>query len=116
MDTARTGTEPFSAPSPPRRSGTSTLVGFSVTYGGDYINVLRLLRMAGIPARARGSQAGRPSGAYGRGLRLLEPRTRQRPFMDVIAVEEGEELVGEIIRLVLREPFVPTARRRCGRR
>ena len=29
------------------------LVGFSVTYEGDYINVVRLLRLAGIPLRAR---------------------------------------------------------------
>ena len=28
------------------------LVGFSVTYEGDYVNVLRLLSMAGIPLRA----------------------------------------------------------------
>src|SRR3954467_10525928 len=28
------------------------LIGFSVTYEGDYVNVLRLLDMAGIPLRA----------------------------------------------------------------
>ncbi len=48
---ARTGTEPFSLESlRPLRD--FDVVGFSVTYEGDYINVLRLLRMAGIPVRA----------------------------------------------------------------
>src|SRR5512147_1538260 len=47
----RTGTAPFSLESQ-RELGDFHMVGFSVTYEGDYINVLRLLRMAGIPARA----------------------------------------------------------------
>src|SRR5438093_10104481 len=44
----RTGTPPLSLESK-RPLADFDFVGFSVTYEGDYINVLRLLRMAGIP-------------------------------------------------------------------
>ena len=47
----RTGTAPFSLESL-RPLADFHLVGFSVTYEGDYINVVRLLRLAGIPPRA----------------------------------------------------------------
>src|SRR3970040_1525736 len=44
---ARTGTEPFSLESlRPLRD--FDVVGFSVTYEGDYINVLRVLRLSGV--------------------------------------------------------------------
>src|SRR5215470_17413202 len=47
----RTGTAPFSLESQ-RPLRDFDLIGFSVTYEGDYINAVRLLRMAGLPARA----------------------------------------------------------------
>src|SRR5438552_12819133 len=53
----RTGEAPFSLESlRPLRD--FALIGFSVTYERDYINVLRLLALAGIPLRAaeRGSR------------------------------------------------------------
>jgi len=46
----RTGTAPFSLESK-RHLREFDLVGFSITYEGDYINTLRLMRMAGIPSR-----------------------------------------------------------------
>src|SRR5215510_10352162 len=54
---ARTGASPFSLESL-RPLAAFDVIGFSVTYEGDYINVVRLLRMAGIPARsaARGPE------------------------------------------------------------
>src|SRR5215831_16226692 len=48
---ARTEITPFSLESQ-RPLTDFDLIGFSVTYEGDYINVVRLLRMAGLPARA----------------------------------------------------------------
>src|ERR1700741_1293219 len=45
---ARTGSIPFSLESQ-RPLADFHMVGFSVTYEGDYINVLRLLDLAGIP-------------------------------------------------------------------
>src|SRR5712692_2921240 len=92
---ARTGTEPFSLESlRPLRD--FDVVGFSVTYEGDYINVLRLLRMAGIPARAADRGPGDPLVLMGGVCAFSNPEPLA-PFMDAIAVGEGEELVGEII-------------------
>src|SRR5262249_30325366 len=47
----RTQTAPFSLESQ-RPLSDFHMIGFSVTYEGDYINVLRLLELAGIPLRA----------------------------------------------------------------
>src|SRR5688572_31254250 len=47
----RTETAPFSLESL-RPLGEFDLIGFSVTYEGDYLNLVRLLQMAGIPPRA----------------------------------------------------------------
>src|SRR5215813_5098109 len=47
----RTGTPPLSLESL-RPLSDFHMVGFSVTYEGDYINVVRMLRMAGLPPRA----------------------------------------------------------------
>src|SRR5207247_8769923 len=46
----RTGTPPLSLESK-RPLADFDLLGFSLTYEGDYINALRLLRMGGIPLR-----------------------------------------------------------------
>jgi len=48
----RTGGVPFSLESL-RPLTDFHMLGFSVTYEGDYINVLRLLALAGIPRRSR---------------------------------------------------------------
>ena len=47
----RTRTEPLSLESQ-RPLTDFHIVGFSVTYEGDYVNVLRLLDLSGIPVRA----------------------------------------------------------------
>jgi len=92
---ARTGTEPFSLESlRPLRE--FDMVGFSVTYEGDFINVLRLLRAAGIPARAADRGPGDPLVIMGGVCAFSNPEPMAL-FMDAIAVGEGEELVGEII-------------------
>ena len=92
---ARTGTEPFSLESlRPLRD--FDVVGFSVTYEGDYINVVRLLRAAGIPERASDRGPGDPLVLMGGVCAFSNPEP-MAPFMDAIAVGEGEELVGEIV-------------------
>ena len=55
----RTGAPPFSLESL-RPLTDFHMIGFSVTYEGDYINVLRILTMAGIPLRASGRRAHDP--------------------------------------------------------
>jgi len=91
----RSTTPPFSLES--RRPLTDfRLVGFSVTYEGDYINVLRLLAMAGIPLRAAARRAHDPLVLMGGVCAFSNPEPIA-PFMDFVAVGEGEELVVELI-------------------
>src|ERR1700730_9338587 len=88
------GTEPFSLESlRPLRE--FDVIGFSVTYEGDYINVLRLLRMSGIPLRAVDRGPGDPLVLMGGVCAFSNPEPVS-PFMDAIAVGEGEEVVGKI--------------------
>jgi radical SAM family uncharacterized protein len=72
------------------------LIGFSVTYEGDYINVLRLLGMAGIPRRAAARGEHDPLVLMGGVCAFSNPEP-VAPFMDFVVVGEGEELVVELI-------------------
>jgi radical SAM family uncharacterized protein len=72
------------------------LVGFSVTYEGDYVNVLRLLAMAGIPLRATARRPHDPLVLMGGVCAFSNPEPIA-PFMDFVVVGEGEELVVELI-------------------
>jgi radical SAM family uncharacterized protein len=91
----RTGTPPFSLESQ-RSLSDFHMVGFSVTYEGDYINVLRLLDLAGIPARAADRRPQDPLVLMGGVCAFSNPEPLA-PFMDFVVVGEGEELVGELI-------------------
>ncbi len=91
----RTGGTPFSLESL-RPLTAFHLVGFSVTYEGDYVNVLRLLRLAGIPLRAADRRAQDPVVLMGGVCAFSNPEP-VAPFMDLVAVGEGEELVGELV-------------------
>ena len=92
---SRTGTSPFSLESQ-RPLRDFDIVGFSVTYEGDYVNVVRLLRMAGIPTRPADRGPGDPAMLMGGVCAFSNPEP-VAPFMDAIVVGEGEEAVGEII-------------------
>jgi len=92
---ARTRTTPFSLESQ-RPLTDFDLLGFSVTYEGDYINVARLLLMAGLPLRAAHRRPGDPVVLMGGVCAFSNPEPLS-PFMDVIVVGEGEEVVGEIV-------------------
>jgi radical SAM superfamily enzyme YgiQ (UPF0313 family) len=72
------------------------IVGFSVTYEGDYLNVLRLLGEAGIPARAEARRPHDPIVLMGGVCAFSNPEPIA-PFMDLIAVGEGEELIHELV-------------------
>src|SRR5215831_12493615 len=91
----RTGTVPFSLESQ-RPLTDFDLIGFSVTYEGDYINAVRLLRMAGVPIRSADRRSSDPVVIMGGVCAFSNPEP-VAPFMDVIVVGEGEEVVGEII-------------------
>src|SRR5216110_71481 len=72
------------------------MIGFSVTYEGDYVNTLRLLALAGIPLRAGDRRPHDPLVLMGGVCAFSNPEP-MAPFMDAIAVGEGEELVTELI-------------------
>ena len=72
------------------------MIGFSVTYEGDYVNTLRLLALAGIPLRAGDRRPHDPLVLMGGVCAFSNPEP-VAPFMDAIAVGEGEELVAELI-------------------
>jgi radical SAM family uncharacterized protein len=91
----RTETAPFSLESL-RPLGEFDLIGFSVTYEGDYINVVRLLQMAGIPPRAADRGPGHPVIVMGGVCAFSNPEPLA-PFMDLVAVGEGEEMVSELV-------------------
>src|SRR3989304_4566585 len=91
----RTNTPPFSLESQ-RPLTDFDLVGFSVTYEGDYINVLRLLRMAGIPLEPWERRPNDPVILMGGVCAFSNPEP-MAPFMDFIVVGEGEEIVREIV-------------------
>jgi radical SAM family uncharacterized protein len=72
------------------------MIGFSITYEGDYVNALRLLALAGIPLRAGDRRPHDPLVLMGGVCAFSNPEP-VAPFMDAIAVGEGEELVAELI-------------------
>ena len=92
----RTSTPPLSLESQ-RPLTDFQLIGFSVTYEGDYVNVLRLLAMAGIPLRAAERRPHDPLVLMGGVCAFSNPEP-VAPFMDFIVVGEGEELVGELMQ------------------
>jgi len=91
----RTGSVPISLESF-RPLADFHMVGFSVTYEGDYVNTLRLLALAGIPLRAADRRPHDPLVLMGGVCAFSNPEP-MAPFMDAIAVGEGEELVTELI-------------------
>ncbi|MGH7275404.1 MAG: radical SAM protein [Candidatus Rokuibacteriota bacterium] len=92
----RTSTPPMSLESQ-RPLTDFQLIGFSVTYEGDYVNVLRLLELAKIPLRAADRRQHDPLILMGGVCAFSNPEP-MAPFMDFIVVGEGEELVGELMQ------------------
>jgi radical SAM family uncharacterized protein len=102
----RTATSPFSLESK-RALRDFDLIGFSITYEGDYINTLRLLAAAGIPLRPQDREPGDPIVLMGGVCAFANPEPIA-PFMDFVVVGEGEEIVGEIVA-AYREAFGATS-------
>jgi radical SAM superfamily enzyme YgiQ (UPF0313 family) len=106
----RTGTPPLSLESQ-RPLADFDLVGFSLTYEGDYINTVRLLAMAGIPLRAADRGPGDPVVMMGGVCAFSNPEP-VAPFMDVVVVGEGEQVVGEIVAAWVESLPADAGRRR----
>src|SRR5262247_3430146 len=68
------------------------IVAFSVSFEWDYVNVLTLLRLAGIPSYAAERTHRHPLIVIGGAVTFVNPEPLA-PFADVIAAGEGEALV-----------------------
>src|SRR5262245_28281505 len=72
--------------------GDFDIVAFSVSFEWDYVNVLTLLRLAGIPGYAAERSARHPLIVIGGAVTFVNPEPLA-PFADVIAAGEGEALI-----------------------
>src|SRR5450759_336693 len=72
--------------------GEFDVVAFSVSFEWDYVNVLTLLGLAGIPSYAAERTTRHPLVVVGGAVTFVNPEPLA-PFADVIAAGEGEALV-----------------------
>src|SRR6266850_1831432 len=75
------------------------IVAFSVSFEWDYVNVLTLLRLAGIPSYAAERSTKHPLIVIGGAVTFVNPEPLA-PFADVIAAGEGEALIPGLRRAV----------------
>jgi radical SAM superfamily enzyme YgiQ (UPF0313 family) len=73
------------------------VVAFSVSFEWDYVNVLTLLRLAGIPRYAAERTGRHPLVVVGGAVTFVNPEPLA-PFADLIAAGEGEVLVPSLER------------------
>src|SRR5580765_173676 len=73
------------------------VIAFSVSFEWDYVNVLTLLRLAGIPAYAAERSPRHPLIVIGGAVTFVNPEPLA-PFADAIAAGEGEALVPSLRR------------------
>ncbi len=72
--------------------GDFDVIAFSVSFEWDYVNVLTLLRLAGLPSYAAERTTRHPLVLVGGAVTFVNPEPLA-PFVDVIAAGEGEALV-----------------------
>src|SRR5204862_1110028 len=72
------------------------IIAFSVSFEWDYTNVLSLLRLAGVPARAAQRTHHHPLVMIGGAVTFVNPEPLAL-FADVIAAGEGEALVPALL-------------------
>jgi radical SAM superfamily enzyme YgiQ (UPF0313 family) len=70
---------------------------FSVSFEWDYTNILTMLRLAGIPARAEQRTHHHPMIMIGGAVTFVNPEPLA-PFADVIAAGEGEVLIPSLLQ------------------
>ena len=76
--------------------GEFDVIAFSVSFEWDYPNVLTMLRLAGVPARAADRGDRHPLVVLGGAVTFLNPEPLA-PFFDLVAAGEGEVLVPAIV-------------------
>ncbi len=77
--------------------GELDVLAFSVSFEWDYVNILTLLRLAGIPLRAADRGPRHPLIVIGGAVTFVNPEPLA-PFADVVAAGEGEVLVPSLAR------------------
>jgi radical SAM superfamily enzyme YgiQ (UPF0313 family) len=77
------------------------VLAFSVSFEWDYVNVLTLLQLAGLPVRAAERSVRHPLVVIGGAVTFVNPEPLA-PFADVVAAGEGEILVPSL-ELAMRE-------------
>jgi radical SAM superfamily enzyme YgiQ (UPF0313 family) len=77
--------------------GDFDVIAFSVSFEWDYVNVLTLLRLAGVPRYASERSHHHPLVLVGGAVTFVNPEPLA-PFADVIAAGEGEALVPGLSR------------------
>jgi radical SAM superfamily enzyme YgiQ (UPF0313 family) len=75
-------------------------IAFSISFENDYLHVLQVLRLAGIPLRARDRGPRDPLVILGGAAMFLNPEPLA-PFADLIAVGEGESMVPRMMEALL---------------
>ena len=76
------------------------LLAFSVSFENDYLHVLQMLHLAGIPLRAAQRGDRDPLVIFGGAALFLNPEPLA-PFADLVAVGEGESLVPALLDALL---------------
>ena len=72
------------------------VVAFSVAFENDYLHIVQMLRMAGIPLRTKDRGRRDPVILIGGSATFLNPEPLA-PFADVFAIGEGEVLVPKLV-------------------
>jgi radical SAM family uncharacterized protein len=91
----KTGTKLFSLESR-RPVREFAILAFSVSFEQDYLNILEMLRLSGIPLRKEARTEGDPLLLLGGICSFFNPEPLT-DFFDVVVIGEGEEVVGELI-------------------
>ncbi len=76
---------------------------FSVSFENDYVHVVQMLRMAGVPLRAKDRGPRDPIVILGGAATFLNPEPLA-PFADVIAAGEAEALLPKLLGALLGSP------------
>jgi radical SAM superfamily enzyme YgiQ (UPF0313 family) len=78
-------------------------VAFSISFENDYLHVLQVLRLAGIPLRAKDRGRRDPIVILGGAAMFLNPEPLA-PFADLVAVGEGEPMVPRMMEALTGAP------------
>jgi len=77
------------------------IIAFSISFELDYLNVLKLLQISGIPLKSSQRSAGEPLIIAGGVAITLNPET-MAPFFDCLLIGEAEDALPDFIRTYLQ--------------